>query len=88
MGLVVKAETQLSLEERAATLEMGFVHMREDIREIKVDLKALDAKFERKFDTFDVKFDKLKDSIAEMKIWMLLMMGATLAIMARAFHWI
>lgn len=69
------------MEERITRVETEITYIKEDIAEIKVDLRTLNAKF-------DSKFDSLKDSIHSAKIWALIIVGGVLTVMARGFGWI
>lgn len=79
-----KFKPEMFMEERMARLEVRVEHIQVDVSEIKTDLRQLGAKV-----------DDVKESIASLKVgramdrvWWLLMLGALLGIMARAFHWL
>jgi hypothetical protein len=71
----------MPMEARLARLESDVAHLRSDVADIKTDLRALRDKF-----------DALKDSVAETKIWALMLYIALAAgvfgTMARSFGWI
>ncbi len=64
------------VEERLARLESHVEHVQADVSEMKTDLRGL-----------HLKVDGVKDSIASLKVWFLLMAAGLLAVIGRAFHW-
>jgi len=75
------APTESSLEARIAQLESDVVHLREDVADIKTDVRALRDKI-----------DAIKDTIANAKVWALLLYAAlatgVFGTMARGFGWL
>jgi chromosome segregation ATPase len=91
------------MEARIARLESDVGHLREDVTEIKMDLRALRDKLDdvggqlnEKIDgvagQLNGKIENVKDSIASVKIWALTLYITFAAVMlgtlARGFGWI
>jgi uncharacterized protein YoxC len=83
------------MEEREAKLEANVEHIRSDVSDIKTDVRRLNDKIDGVNRDLSGKIDTVIQAIADLKIgraldrvWWLLMSGALLGIMARAFKWI
>jgi hypothetical protein len=80
------------MEARIARLESDVAHIRSDVSDIKVDLRSLRDKIDDVAVRLDAKVDGLKHSLAEAKVWALLLYIAlaagTFGTMARSFGWI
>ena len=88
-------ESENPVEERVARLEANVEHIRSDISDMKIDIRRLGDKIENVDQKLSAKIDLVLQSVADLKIgraldrvWWLLMSGALLGIMARAFKWI
>ena len=88
-------ELEDPVEERVAILEANVEHIRSDISDIKVEQRRLSDKIDGVDQKLTSKIDSLIQVIADMRVgraldrvWYLLMSGALLGIMARAFKWI
>ena len=90
------------MEARIARLESDVAHLREDVTDVKVDLRALRDKLDdvgrqlnEKIDSvagqLNGRVENVKDSIASAKIWALTLYIAFAAVMlgtlARGFGW-
>jgi uncharacterized protein YoxC len=83
------------MEERVAKLEANVEHIRSDVSDIKTAVRRLNDKIDGVNKDLSGKIDTVIRAIADLKIgraldrvWWLLMSGALLGIMARAFKWI
>lgn len=91
------------MEARIARLESDVEHIRSDMADVKVDLRALrdktDAMYVNLTDRIDGvhtdltgRIDDVKDALASAKIWALVLYsvlaGAMLGTMARGFGWL
>ncbi len=91
-------EMENPVEESAANagrLQAHVEHIRSDISDMRIDIRRLNDKVDGVDKTLSAKIDGVLQSISELKIgraldrvWWLLMSGALLGIMARAFKWI
>jgi phage shock protein A len=88
-------ESESPVEERVARLEANVEHIRSDISDVKIDIRRLGDKMDNVDQKLSTKIDSVVQAIAELRIgraldrvWWLLMSGALLGIMARAFKWI
>ena len=91
----VKFQLEDPMEERVAKLEANVEHIRSDVSDIKTDVRRLNDKIDGVNKDLFGKIDTVIQAIADLKIgraldrvWWLLMSGALLGIMARAFKWI
>jgi hypothetical protein len=80
------------VEERIARLETHVEHLRSDVKEIKGDLKEVSSDIHRLDRKIDQKFDSLKDSISNFRVWVLTlciaMAAGLLGVIAKGFGWI
>ena len=80
------------MEPRIARLESDVAHLRSDVADVKTDVRALRDKLDAVAERLDTKIDAVKDSIANAKVWALVLYfalaAATYGTMARAFGWI
>jgi phage shock protein A len=87
------------LEANVEHIRSDVSDMKTDIRRLGDKIDSVDQKLSSKIDNvdqkFSSKFDSVLEAIAELRIgraldrvWWLLMSGALLGIMARAFKWI
>jgi len=90
-----KFESEDPVEERLARLEEKADHTRADISDLKIELRrtndkvdTLDGKLSAMALHMEKSFAELKVARALDRVWWLLMSGALLGLMARAFHWI
>jgi phage shock protein A len=88
-------ESENPVEERVARLEANVEHIRSDVSDMKTDIRRLGDKIDNVDQKLSSKIDSVFQAIAELRIgraldrvWWLLMSGALLGIMARAFKWI
>jgi hypothetical protein len=88
-------ELETPLEERVARLEVNVEHIRSDVSDMKADIRRLGDKLDTVDQRLSAKIDTVIQAIAELRVgraqnrvWWLLMSGALLGIMARAFKWI
>src|ERR1700730_7214377 len=88
-------ESESPVEERVARLEANVEKIRADISDMKIDIRRLGDKMDNVDQKLSTKIDSVVQAIAELRIgraldrvWRLLMSGALLGIMARAFKWI
>ncbi len=95
MAAVERIQSERFMEERVARLEANVERMQADVSEIKIDLRRIDAKVDGVKDSFASFRVEIKEAIADLKtvriadrVWWLLMSGALLGIMGRAFKWI
>ena len=91
----LKLELEEPVEERLAKLEVNVEYMRADIADMKIDMRRLNDKIDSVDQKLTGKIDSILQAIAALKVgravdrvWWLLMSGALLGIMARAFKWI
>jgi hypothetical protein len=91
----LKFQLEDPMEERVAKLEANVEHIRSDVSDIKTDVRRLNDKIDGVNKDLSGKIDTVIQAIADLKIgraldrvWWLLMSGALLGIMARAFKWI
>jgi uncharacterized protein YoxC len=91
----LKFQLEAPMEERVAKLEANVEHIRSDVSDIKTDVRRLNDKIDGVNKDLSGKIDTVIQAIADLKIgraldrvWWLLMSGALLGIMARAFKWI
>lgn len=73
----LKFEMETPLEERVARLEANVEHIQKDVADV-----------EKQFTTVEKSFAALHTARAFDRVWWLLMSGALLGVMARAFKWI
>ncbi len=88
-------ELERPVEERVAKLEANVEHIRSDISDMKVDIRRLSDKIDNVDQKLSGKLDSVVQAIADLRVgraldrvWWLLMSGALLGIMARAFKWV
>ena len=92
-------ELETPVEERVAILEANGEHIRSDISDMKIDIRRLNDKIDGVDQKLTAAVTSLalacEKSFAELKVgraldrvWWLLMSGALLGIMARAFKWL
>jgi uncharacterized protein YoxC len=91
----LKFQLEDPMEERVAKLEANVEHIRSDVSDIKTDVRRLNDKIDGVKKDLSGKIDTVIQAIADLKIgraldrvWWLLMSGALLGTMARAFMWI
>ena len=80
------------MEARIARLESDVGHLRGDVADIKIDVRALRDKVDDVGTQLSAKIETVKDSIVATKIWALTLYIAFAAVMlgtlARGFGWI
>jgi uncharacterized coiled-coil protein SlyX len=80
------------MEARIARLESDVAHLRTDVSDLRADVRSLRDKLDAMAERFDAKFDGLKESLANAKIWALFLYIALAAVnlgtLARGFGWI
>lgn len=92
MAAVAMAET---IEIRVARLESDMAHIRSDVADLKVDVREL----RKEIGGVDEKIGGLRDEMLkgfadarsanwQTRIWMLLIGGAILGVLAHAVHWL
>lgn len=86
------ASVEIGIEARIARLESDVDHMRVDIADIKVDLRALRDRVDGHAERIDTKIDALREELHAAKVWALLLYialaGGMYATLARSFGWI
>jgi phage shock protein A len=92
MAAAAMAETT---EIRVARLESDVAHIRSDVAELKVDVRELrkeiggiHEKIGGLRDEMHKGFATLKHENSQTRIWMLLIGGAILGVLAHAVHWL
>ena len=96
MAALAMAETT---ENRLTRLESDVEHIRSDVADIKVDLRELrneigdlrtetQKQFNELREDMRDKFETVRRSNLETRIWMLLIGGAIFGVMAHALHWL
>ena len=85
-------ELETPLEERVARLEANVEHIQKDVSDMKIDIRRLNDKIDGVKDSVtnlalnvEKSFAALNIARAVDRVWWLLMSGALLGIMARAF---
>jgi hypothetical protein len=83
------------LEERVARLEANVEHIQKDVSDMKIDIRRLDDKIDGVKDAVTALALNMGKSFAALhaarafdRVWWLLMSGALLGVMARAFKWL
>jgi hypothetical protein len=77
---------ETSLDSRVGTLEANMMHVREDVAEIKADIKSINQKFV-KFENLPTKGDLFGYMLASLGI-MLAIMGVTIGGIVGGLSWI
>jgi hypothetical protein len=92
-------ELEDRVEDRLGKLESDIGHLQTDITEIKADLRLVRSETHARFEKVTDRLDRLADSTARLeervtrgdlqtRIWMLVLVGTILAVMAHGFKWI
>ena len=88
-------ELETPLEERVARLEANVEHIQKDVSDMKIDIRRLDDKIDGVKDAATALALNMEKSFAALhaarafdRVWWLLMSGALLGVMARAFKWL
>jgi hypothetical protein len=88
-------ELETPLEERVARLEANVEHIQKDVSDMKIDIRRLDDKIDGVKDAVTALALNMEKSFAALhaarafdRVWWLLMSGALLGVMARAFKWL
>jgi len=91
----LKFESETPMEERVGRLEANVEHIQKDVSDLKIDVRRLNDKMDGLKDTVSALAINMEKSFASLhaarafdRVWWLLMSGALLGVMARAFKWI
>jgi hypothetical protein len=91
----LKFELETAVEERVSRLEANVEHIQKDVSDLKIDVRRLNDKIDSLKDTVSALAINMEKSFASLhaarafdRVWWLLMSGALLGVMARAFKWI
>ena len=76
------------MESRAAVLEADVKHVRNDISEIKSDLRLVRDRIDKVNETLSDKIGRIERQIDSTKVWLLLIAAGLLGVMARGFKWL
>jgi uncharacterized protein YlxW (UPF0749 family) len=80
------------VEERIARLEVKVEHIQEDVSELKIDIRRLDAKFDSLKDLVTNLALSMERRFSNLTVWMITLNTALgvglLTVIARSFHWI
>ena len=83
-----RIDPEESMEARIARLEATTEHIQCDVQSLRQEMKELNTKLDAKFEQIQKSFESMRIGRVLDRVWMLLSMGAMLAVMARGFKWI
>lgn len=87
------------LQVNVGQLRSDVGHLQTDVAEIKLDARQFRTEVLARFDKLTDRFEKLSDTVSDLRtqtirgdlqtrIWMLVLVGTVLAVMAHGFKWI